>query len=445
MKLFNYANLKTLLRYMLLLPAGMMLMYCGGGGTLSQADVAQMSPQEKILRLEKQAQKKPTDISIKRMLYQEYLAADMNPRALSVMEDILVIDPNQIDVQFQYGELQYKSGNAQRAYEAFLRVMESTQGDIYRSSVSAYIAGGYKVIQLTNNPAAEGFPVFSPDGKKIMYQKKVGNNWDIFEYDLATRGESTVITSPADEELPDYSPDGSAVIYASNADDRRPVDAKFKVREISLLNKADNFVQTLTQSAADDWLPRYSNDGEKVLFVSERGDLRDVSYVEKQSDLYLMEKDGDFQLQLTKTAANEGGPCFSADDKRVFYHSDQNGQFDIFTIRPDGSQMMTVVDEKSGNDVNPDASKDGEWITFMSDRDGNYEIYRARINGADQERLSFSPGVDGNPAFSPDGRSIVFHSNRYGNYDIFLVDLNQKTQTMSTAQLINRLTEMTGN
>lgn len=445
MKLFNYANLKTLLRYMLLLPAGMMLMYCGGGGTLSQADVAQMSPQEKILRLEKQAQKKPTDINIKRMLYQEYLAADMTPRAMSVMEDILVIDPNQVDVQFQYGELQYKSGNAQRAYESFLRVMESTQGDIYRSSVSAYIAGGYKVVRLTNNPAAEGFPVFSPDGRKIMYQKKVGNNWDIFEYDLATRGESTVITSPADEELPDYSPDGSSVIYASNADDRRPVDAKFKVREISLLNKADNFVQTLTQSAADDWLPRYSNDGEKVLFVSERGDLRDVSYVEKQSDLFLMEKDGDFQQQLTKTAANEGGPCFSADDKRVFYHSDQNGQFDIFTIRHDGSQMMTVVDEKSGNDVNPDASSDGEWITFMSDRDGNYEIYRARVNGADQERLSFSPGVDGNPAFSPDGRSIVFHSNRFGNYDIFLVDLNQKTQTMSTAQLINRLTEMTGN
>lgn len=445
MKLFNYANLKTLLRYMLLLPAGMMLMYCGGGGTLSQADVAQMSPQEKILRLEKQAQKNPTDVNVKRMLYQEYLAADMNPRALSVMEDLLVIDPNQIDVQFQYGELQYKSGNPQRAYEAFLRVMESTQGDIYRSSVSAYIAGGYKVIQLTNNPAAEGFPVFSPDGNKIMYQKKVGNNWDIFEYDLATRGESTVVTSPADEELPDYAPDGSAVIYASNADDRRPVDAKFKVREISLLNKVDNYVQTLTQSAADDWLPRYSNDGEKVLFVSDRSDLRDVSYVEKQSDLYLMEKDGDFQLQLTKTAANEGGPCFSADDKRVFYHSDQNGQFDIFTIREDGSQMMTVVDEKSGNDVNPDASSDGEWITFMSDRDGNYEIYRARINGADQERLSFSPGIDGNPAYSPDGNSIVFHSNRFGNYDIFLVDLNQKTQTMSTAQLINRLTEMTGN
>lgn len=264
------------------------------------------------------------------------------------------------------------------------------------------------------------------------------------EYDIASQSVSVVISSPADEESPDYAPFGSKIVYTTNAEDRRPIDAKYKSREIVSKDQNDGYVTLLTQSVADDWLPRYNHSGSMIVFVSDRGDLRKVSYVDKNSDIFTMEPDGSFQQQLTNTPSNEGGACFSADDKLIYYHSDKNGQYDIYEMRPDGSKQMTIIDNPNGNDVNPTASADGGYLAFMSDRDGNYEIYRSRIDGSGQERLTFDPGVDANPVFSSDGKFIVFHSNRNGNYDIFLINLAQSTGTvaMTSSELINRLSEL---
>lgn len=437
--------MNIVLRQGMILLLAAAFLQCGGGKQISQDEPAGGSSQDRIIKLEKQAAKKTNDINLKKQLYREYLGIGMTAKALMTMEDILIIDPNQTDVQFEYGEVQYQNGNYNKAYDAFLNVMQSTQAEAYRSRVAGYVSGGFTEQRVTSSSAAEGFPSFSPDGRKLLFQKKTGNNWDIVEYDLSTRAETTVIATPANEESPVYSPDGRLITYTSTDEDARPVDPNYKVREILQIDRTDGFVRKLTQSVADDWLPRYSHSGEYLLFVSERNDLRKVSYVAKQSDLFLMESDGDFQVQLTRTPANEGGACFSTDDKRIFFHSDQNGTFDIFTMKRDGSQIMTLIDNSAGNDVNPCTSPDGNWIAFVSDRDGNYEIYRARTNGSGEERLTFHPGVDSNPAYSPDGSMIAFHSNRNGNYDIYVINLSAPTAVLNSAELVSRLRELSQN
>ena len=437
--------MNIVLRQGMILLSAVAFLQCGGGRQVSQDEPVGGSSQDRIIKLEKQSAKKTNDITLKKQLYREYLGIGMTAKALMTMEDILIIDPNQTDVQFEYGEVQYQNGNYRKAYDAFLNVMQSTQGEAYRSRVAAYVSGGFTVQRVTSSSAAEGFPSFSPDGRKLLFQKKSGTNWDIVEYDLSTQSEATIIATPADEESPVYSPNGELITYTSTNEDARPVDPNYKVREILQIDKTDNFVRKLTQSVADDWLPRYSHSGEYLLFVSERNDLRKVYYVAKQSDLFVMESDGDFQVQLTNTPANEGGACFSADDKRIFFHSDQNGTFDIFSMKRDGSQIMTLIDDDAGNDVNPCTSPDGNWIAFVSDRDGNYEIYRARTNGSGEERLTFHPGVDSNPAFSPDGSMIAFHSNRNGNYDIYVINLSAPTAVLNSAELVSRLRELSQN
>src|SRR5919198_3817625 len=60
-------------------------------------------------------------------------------------------------------------------------------------------------------------------------------------------------------------------------------------------------------------------------------------------------------------------------------------------------------------------------IAFVSDRDGNDEIYSMRPDGSDVLRLTNDPGHDLQPAWSPDARQIAFISDRGGSYQIWVM------------------------
>jgi hypothetical protein len=63
----------------------------------------------------------------------------------------------------------------------------------------------------------------------------------------------------------------------------------------------------------------------------------------------------------------------------------------------------------------------GERIAFVSDRDGNDEIYTMKPDGSDVRRLTTDRAEDLQPAWSPDGSRIAFISNRGGSYQIWVM------------------------
>ena len=360
------------------------------------------------------------------------------------MEDIIKQDPYQAEVQFEYGELMMKRGETIPAYQAFRDALKSPGGTSYSTRVSRYLGGKYAVQQLTSSPADEAFPVFSSDGSRLIYQTNENGNWDIAERNLNTGETKFLVQTPAAEELPFINGDGTKLLYTSNADDRRPIDDKFKVREIYLLDFASGITKNLTESVADDWLPRFSHNGELITFVTERGDLRSVPYTDKHSDIFRMENDGDFHTQLTNDEANNGGATFGADDNHIYFHSNKNGSYDIFVMKADGALPMTLIQYPNSNEVNPFVSPDSQYITFFSDQTGSYEIYRARIDGSEIERLTMSPARNTNPVFSPDSKTIAYHSDQNGNYDIFLINL-QSTSEPTAQELIRQFDALLGN
>ena len=84
--------------------------------------------------------------------------------------------------------------------------------------------------------------------------------------------------------------------------------------------------------------------------------------------------------------------------------------YDIFTARPDGSELKQLTD--SGNyDAEATISSDGSKIVFTSMRDGDLDIYVMDADGRNVKRLTQELGYDGGPFFSPDGTKIVYRAH----------------------------------
>ncbi len=190
--------------------------------------------------------------------------------------------------------------------------------------------------------------------------------------------------------------------------------------DIYVMNADGSDVQRLTDAAGRDVEPHWSPDGATIVFSSERDDP-------DNAQLYLMNADGSNQRRLPSPLTDDQiGARWSPDGQWILFHSNplvgDLPRFDIFKIRPDGSDLAQLTDVP-GNNFMPDWSPDGERIVFASQRDGNRELYVMNADGSDQVRLTGDGWENSLPRWSPDGRQIAFESNRSGSaYGLFLID-----------------------
>ncbi|MCC7145554.1 MAG: PD40 domain-containing protein [Phycisphaeraceae bacterium] len=82
--------------------------------------------------------------------------------------------------------------------------------DIYLQKVD-----GTAVQQLTNDPASDRMPVFSPDGKRIAFSSNRAGNWDIYLTDVNGGQPVQLTNDPTHDIHPSFSPDGKYLVYCT--------------------------------------------------------------------------------------------------------------------------------------------------------------------------------------------------------------------------------------
>lgn len=134
-------------------------------------------------------------------------------------------------------------------------------------------------------------------------------------------------------------------------------------------------------------------------------------------DIFTMPISGGTAEQLTEGMAWDMQPRFSPDGKRIAFTSDRSGGNNIWVMNRDGSEPYAITDESFRLLNNPDWTPDGDYIVarkhFTGTRSlgaGEMWLYHASGDGSGlqmTERPNDQKDVN-DPAFSPDGRYLYF-------------------------------------
>ena len=274
--------------------------------------------------------------------------------------------------------------------------------------------------RLTNNPARDYAPSWSPDGKRIVFcSDRDGHplripGWftsDIYVMDADGGNQRRLTNHPEDDKSPSWSPDGTRIAFQSYRDNDRNHNI-----EIYVINVDGSNLQRLTNNLAADEAPAWSPDGEQIVFESAReGHFIDLD--ENITDeIYVMDADGGNQRRLTENRNNDWDPVWSPDGTRIAFAADRKGdgaKFDIYVMDADGGNQRKLTNNRI-IDWSPSWSPDGERIAFVSTRDENSEIYVMDTDGGNLENLTNNPHSDFGPAWlntplsvSPTGKKFT--------------------------------------
>ena len=180
--------------------------------------------------------------------------------------------------------------------------------------------------------------------------------------------------------------------------------------EIFLLNPVDGEMSRLTNNEAQDFSPRWSPDGKRIIYLSDESGVLQIN----QMDL-----DQETVRQMTNITNLEGPPLWSPNGEGFVFTSGQDGQLEIYWMGAQDGTPTRVTDNSLTERLG-DWSPDGQWLVFSSDiPEEERGLWVRNPDGVNLIRLT--QGMDSQPVFSPDGRRIAFSRTQQGNSDIYVL------------------------
>ena len=242
---------------------------------------------------------------------------------------------------------------------------------------------------------------------------------------------------------PQISPDGQHIIYARNFKDIMS-DRNLSNLWITKFDGSDS--HPLTTGNQSDRSPRWSPDGQKLLYISNKSG---------SSQMYLRWLDNGAEAKLTNLQTSPGNITWSPDGKwmaftgfvsespsslvqmpkapkgakwakpakyidEMNYRRDGGGYTkpgyqQIFVLSIDGGTPRQITSGKHGGLRGFSWTKDSKSLIFSSNRNKDYEfqtnnseVYKISINSRDPQQLTNRKGPDNSPRVSPDGKSIAY-------------------------------------
>ena len=200
---------------------------------------------------------------------------------------------------------------------------------------------------------------------------------------------------------PQISPDGSKIIYVRNFKD---IMTDKNLSNLWIVNFDGSQNRPLTTGNQNDFSPRWSHDGNKILFKSNMQD--------DKIKLFMMWMDTKEYVALTNTTASPGGVSWSHDDKHL--------AFTMFV--PKKSESIIKLPPK------PEGAKWNKPPVYIDEmnyrgdgkgyyKSGNQQLFILSTDGGTPQQLTFSEYDHGTPIWSKDNRKLYFTANLHENHE----------------------------
>ncbi|MDF0597294.1 Tol-Pal system beta propeller repeat protein TolB [Psychromarinibacter halotolerans] len=176
----------------------------------------------------------------------------------------------------------------------------------------------------------------------------------------------------------------------------------------------------MSHKVADAVYSRITGEGayfdSRVVFVSQTGPKDD-----RRTRLAIMDYDGANLEYLTDSNAIVLAPRFSPDGNRVLYTSYETGSPRIHVLDVDTVQRRVLENEAGAMSVGAAFSPDGQRVIYSLARGGNSDLYELNVATGQTRQLTSAPSIETSPSMSPDGRFIVFESDRSGTQQLYVM------------------------
>jgi acylaminoacyl-peptidase len=254
--------------------------------------------------------------------------------------------------------------------------------DVYRLE-----SGGQNKINLTSTPidTEDLQPAWSPDGSQIAWRRD-WRIWVMNEY-----GDSKTPITPTDLTARDpvWSPDGQWISFVAWDGDHE---------DVFIIQATGGTPINVTNHPEVDLGQSWSADSQKMVFES----FRDNNWEIYSADI---SDPQNIQLtRLTNNPSNDHAPVYSNNGQRIAFLSDRNsGEFDfsIWTMQPEGSgqaRLSSVIDVGRPLDWSPDDM----WLVATVGFGSQGQVYKFNAQTGVSTRLSLTGFLVSNPIWRPD-------------------------------------------
>jgi len=123
--------------------------------------------------------------------------------------------------------------------------------------------------------------------------------------------------------------------------------------------------------------------------------------------------------KFLSSTREDASPRYSPDGKRVAFQSDRSGNPEIWMCDSNGQNITQLTFFRKGVAGTAQWSPDGSQIAFDYRASGMSDVYVVNMNGGVPRRVTTEDSDDSVPSWSRDGKSLYFASNRTGALEVW--------------------------
>ena len=244
--------------------------------------------------------------------------------------------------------------------------------DLVRDEQGAVISADEKHRELVARTNGVSHPTFAPDGSlvfdSVAPHRRIFYFGDLFSLPAGQKsasgfdGKYTRLTHGFRAADPTVSPDGRKIVFTTNHRGTRYLQigdyGPDGITNVRALIKSYRFEQPFA--------PKWSPDNRHLVYsVWTDGGHRDIRYVDTFDGSY---------VELMHDRAIDGGPSFSPDGKKVFFHSDRTGVMNVYAWDVETSAMKQVTNVLTGA-YQPVVSPDGKTLAYLGYTHQGWDLF----------------------------------------------------------------------